>query len=135
MRSAAGLTASRQLMLSSFSTSGRSPQRSLKGSSLVRFVGSSDFISSGWVGGILASCTSTASPCQATVKIVSGRTVIAQTHVLPLGVGQMGYFMFTLTAAGHQMLMHSTGNQLPATVTITAGRATATGHLVLSAYF
>ena len=134
VHSASGLSASRQLTLASFSTSGRSPLRSLKASALMRFVGTSDFVSSGWVGGILAGCMS-ASPCQATTKIVAAGQVIAQTHVLSLGVGQLGYMMFTLTAAGHQLLMHAIGNQLPATVTMKAGSATATGHLVLSAYF
>jgi Rv2525c-like, glycoside hydrolase-like domain len=131
---AAGLSASRQLTLQSFSTSGVSPQRSLKPSALVRLVGTSDFISNGWVGGILAGCVA-AKTCRGAAKIVAQGQVIAQTSAEALGVGQLGYLMFTLTSAGHQLLMHSTGNQLPATVTVRTGRATATGHLVLSAYF
>jgi hypothetical protein len=134
IHSAAGLSTSRQLTLSSFSTSGDPAPRSLKPSSLLRLVGTADFISNGWVGGILAGCVS-ATQCRGTTKIVAQGKVIAQTAVQSLGVGQMGYEMFTLTPAGHQLLMHATGNQLPATVTVTTGRATATGHVLLSAYF
>ena len=134
VHSSAGLSTSRTITLASFSTSGSSPQRSLKASSLVRLVGTADFVSNGWVGGILASCLS-ARQCRGTTKIVAEGRVVAQTGLQTLGVGQMGYEMFTLTSAGHQMLMHAAGNQLPATATVKTGRATATGHLVLSAYF
>jgi hypothetical protein len=65
---------------------------------------------------------------------VAGK-VIAQSTVETLGVGQLGYLMFTLTPAGHQLLMHSTGNQLAATVWVRTGGAVAAGHLALSAYF
>jgi Rv2525c-like, glycoside hydrolase-like domain len=132
VRSSSGLHTSRQLTLTSFSTTGRSPSRSVSQSSALRLVGTTDFVSNGWVGGILADCMS-ATPCLATTKIVAHGTVIAQTHALTLGVGQLGYLMFTLTAAGHQLLTHTVGNQMPATVTVVTG-GTATGHLVLSAY-
>jgi hypothetical protein len=126
--------ATRQLRLSSFTTIGRSPRRSLKPSPVMHLVGTSDFISNGWVGGILASCVS-ATPCSGTTKLVARGQVIAQTRVQTLGVGQMGYELFTVTPAGHQLLMHAPGNQLPATVAIRTGGVAATGHLVLSSYF
>jgi hypothetical protein len=133
VRSAAGLGASRQLTLTSFSTAGTSPRRSVTQSSLLRLVGTSDFVSNGWVGGLLVNCVS-ASSCQSTAKVVAQGSVIAQTHVQLLGVGQLAYLMFTLTPAGHQLLTQAAGNQLPATVTITTGGAIAAGRLVLSAY-
>lgn len=132
LRSSAGLKVSRQLTLTSFATVGRSPRRSVSPSSALRFIGTADFVSNGWVGGILAECVST-SPCQTTTTIVAQGTVIAQTHQQTLGVGQLGYLMFALTAAGHHLLKGTAGNQMPATVTVVGG-GTATGHLVLSAY-
>jgi hypothetical protein len=132
VRSSSGLNTSRQVTLSSFSTTGPTPARSISPSSSLRLVGTSDFVSNGWVGGVLAECVGT-SPCLATTKIVAHGTVIAQTHAQTLGVGQLGYLMFTLTPAGHQLLTHTVGNQMPATVTVKTDR-TATGHLVLSAY-
>ena len=134
VHSAGGLTGSRQLTLSSFSTSGDPPQRSLQSSALLQLVGTSDFVSNGWVGGILADCVSS-TMCRGTMKVVAQGQVVAQTTTEALGVGQLGYLMFTLTSAGHQMLTHAAGNQLPATVTVKTGRAVAVGHLVLSAYF
>ncbi len=134
VHSAAGLSASRQLTLTSFATSDPSPRRSLRPSALVHLVGTSDFVSSGWVGGILADCVGSRT-CRGTMKITAQGKVIAQTGTEALGVGQLGYLMFTLTPAGHQLLMHTAGNQLPATVTVRTGRAVATGQLALSAYF
>lgn len=126
-------TVSRPLMLTSFSTFDPNPKRSLTPSSALRLIGTSDFVSNGWVGGILAECTSS-TPCQATTKIVSHGKVIAQTHAQTLGVGETGYLMFTLTRAGHELLGQTVGNQMPATVTVKVGATTATGHLALSAY-
>ncbi|HWE08491.1 MAG TPA: DUF1906 domain-containing protein [Solirubrobacteraceae bacterium] len=132
VRSASGLTTSRQVTLTAFSATGPTPSRSLSPSSSLRLVGTSDFVSNGWVGGILAQCVST-SACQATTKVVAHGTTIAQARTQTLGVGQLGYLMFTLTPAGHQLLTHTVGNQMPATVTVKTDHS-ATGHLVLSAY-
>jgi Rv2525c-like, glycoside hydrolase-like domain len=134
VHNAGGMSTSRQLTLTGFSTSGRSAHRTLTPSSSVRLVGTADFISNGWVGGILADCVANAQ-CRASTKILVAGKVIAQSTVETLGVGQLGYLMFTLTPAGHQLLMHSTGNQLAATVWVRTGGAVAAGHLALSAYF
>ncbi|HET8977210.1 MAG TPA: DUF1906 domain-containing protein [Solirubrobacteraceae bacterium] len=128
-----GLSAMRRVKLTAFSTKGRAPSRSLQPSSGIRLVGLSDFVSSGWVGGILADCIST-TPCQTQTKIVSHGQVIAQTGVQTLGVGELGYLMFTLTPAGHHLLMTTVGNQMPARVIVSGAGARAVGQLSLSAY-
>ena len=128
-----GLSAMRRVKLTSFSTKGRAPSRSLTPSSALRLVGRSDFVSSGWVGGILADCTGT-TPCQTQTKIISQGQVIAQTGVQTLGVGELGYLMFTLTPAGHHLLMTTFGNQMPAKVIVSGDGIHAVGQLSLSAY-
>jgi hypothetical protein len=133
VRDASGLIANRKLTLTSFSTSGAAPQRSVSPSSTVRIVGTTDFVSHGWVGGILAGCSGTV-PCQPSTVISAGRTVIARTKPEALGVGELGYLLVTLTPAGHKLLAHTKTNQLPAKVTLSNGTSTATGRIVLTSY-
>jgi hypothetical protein len=131
---ASGMSVTRPLMLTSFSTADPSPARSLSPSSAIKLLGTSDFVSNGWVGGILAQCVATA-PCQAATTITAAGQTIAKTRsAQTLGVGEVGYLLFTLTPAGHQLIAHAPGNQLAATVKVKAGGVTATGHLALSAY-
>jgi Domain of unknown function (DUF1906) len=115
---AAGTSVTRALTLTSFSTSDPSPPRSVSQSAQVRFVGATDFVSHGWVGGILVSCSAGA-PCQTTAKIVSAGKVIAQTKVTTVGAGELAYLFFSLTSVGHKLLAQAPGNQLGATVTLT----------------
>ncbi len=122
---AAGAAVTRPLTLTSFATSDPNPPRSVNQSAQVRFVGMTDFVSHGWVGGILAACTAGA-PCQTTAKIVSAGKVIAQTKATMIGAGELGYLFFSLTPTGHTLLMHANGNQLAVTVTLT-NTATGTG--------
>jgi hypothetical protein len=123
-----GSSASRTLVLHQFATSDPSPHRSLGQSPALHFIGTTDFISHGWVGGILAACTGSA-PCLNTATIVSGGKVIARGTQQTMGAGESAYVFFSLTAAGHRLLIHTKANQLGATVTMTttlAGAAPAT---------
>jgi len=130
-----GLSVSRKLTLTSFTTTDPSPLRSLSPSSAVHLIGTSDFVSNGWVGGILAECVS-ASPCLATTKIVAdGKTIATTKSAQTLGQGEVGYLMFTVTAAGHRLLQETLDNQMPATVTVKANGVTASGHLALTSFY
>jgi hypothetical protein len=115
----AGHKVTRPLTLTSFATSDPNPARSAGASPAVKFIGMTEFVSHGWVGGVLAACVAT-TPCNTTLKIVSGGKVIATTKPETLGAGEVGYLFFSLTAAGHKLLAHTKGNQLAATVTITS---------------
>jgi hypothetical protein len=93
-------------------------------------VGLSDFVSNGWVGGILSGCLSIG-PCHVATTMSVGRAVIARTGSEFLGAGELGYLMFTLTPAGHAMLAHASGNQLAAHLVIKAGNETASAGIAL----
>ncbi len=133
VRNSSGKTVSRTLKLNGFATSGAGPRRSADPSPALKFVGTSGFVSHGWVGGVLAGC-SAAAPCQTSTRIVHAGKVIATAHPQLLGVGQLGYLFFTMTRAGHRLLAHAHGNQLSATATISADATSATAHLVLASY-
>jgi hypothetical protein len=133
VRDISGASATRQLDLIPFTTSGAGPRRSVSQSSSMQIIGTTDFVSRGWVGGILAACLA-AAPCHANTTIVAGGRVIASTNPEFLGVNELGYLFFSLTPAGHAMLAHTRGNQLSAKLTITTGGATATAQIVLAAF-
>lgn len=129
-RDASGVSATSNLNLVQFSTSGRGPLRSLKPSGTIRILGTTGFVSSGQVGGILAGCFADA-PCHATTTISVGPTVIARTGSEFLGANSLGYLSFSLTPQGHAMLAHAPGNQLGARVTMTDGASVASGAIAL----
>ena len=114
----AGVHVTRRLTLSSFTTSNPSPARSTGQSSQLKLIGTAEFVSHGWVGGILAECIG-ATPCQATTTLVAGRTTIAKTKPETLGAGELGYLSFSLTRAGHTLLAKTMTNQLGVTATVT----------------
>jgi hypothetical protein len=113
-----GVHVTRTLTLSSFTTANPSPARSTGQSSQLKLIGTAEFVSHGWVGGILAECIG-ATPCQATTTLMAGRTTIAKTGPETLGAGELGYLSFSLTRAGHTLLAKAKTNQLGVTATIT----------------
>jgi Domain of unknown function (DUF1906) len=129
-REASGASATSGLELVGFSTSGRGPRRTLKPSSSLRIVGTTDFVSSGQVGGVLAGCFASG-PCHPTTTITVGHTVIARTGPEFLGANSLGYLSFSLTPQGHAMLARAQGNQLGAHVTITDGTTVASAVVAL----
>ncbi len=124
-----GVAVSGQVNLVPFTTSGSSPHRGLTQSALLKIVGTTDFVSGGWAGGILAVCAST-SPCRATITIAAAGRKIAITRPETLGVDELGYLPFVLTAAGHRAIAAAHGNQLAARLTVkvtgTLGTSTVT---------
>jgi hypothetical protein len=118
VRGASGPSATRKLTLSSFATANPSPARSAGQSSQLKLIGTTEFVSHGWVGGILAECIG-GTPCQATTTLMAGRTTIARTRPQTLGAGELGYLSFSLTSAGHRLLTTSKTNQLGVTAAIT----------------
>ncbi|HEX3691025.1 MAG TPA: DUF1906 domain-containing protein [Solirubrobacteraceae bacterium] len=118
VRSTSGTSTTRKLMLSSFTTSNPGPARSAGQSSQLKLIGTMEFVSHGWVGGILAECIA-ATPCQATTTLTAGRTTVSRTKPQTLGAGELGYLSFTLTSAGHKLLAKAKSNQLGVTATVT----------------
>ncbi|MGH2916278.1 MAG: hypothetical protein ACRDMX_14965, partial [Solirubrobacteraceae bacterium] len=133
VRDSTGHSASRRLTLASFSTADPTPGRKAGRASGLAFVGLTEFVSHGWVGGVLARCSSP-TPCATTTTLVAGHSVIAKTAPETLGAGELGYLLFKLTPAGHRLLMHARGNQLGTYATIVAGAAFARAHVVLVAF-
>jgi hypothetical protein len=125
-----GAKATVELQLVPFFTGGPGPHRSLANARTLRIVGLTDFVSNGWVGGILTGCLANA-PCHVRTTLSVGHTVIAHTGSEFLGADELGYLMFTLTATGHAMLAHARGNQLAAHLVIQSGTATASATLGL----
>jgi hypothetical protein len=118
VRSTSGKSVTRKLTLSSFTTSNPGPARSLGQSSQLKLIGTMEFVSHGWVGGVLAECIA-ATPCQATTTLRAGRTTVARTRPQTLGAGELGYLSFTMTSAGHKLLAKTRSNQLGVTATVT----------------
>jgi hypothetical protein len=118
VRSTSGPAATRKLTLSSFTTANPSPARSAGQSSQLKLIGTTEFVSHGWVGGVLAECIGS-TPCRATTTLVAGRTTIARTKTETLGAGELGYLSFSLTSSGHKLLAKTKSNQLGVTATIT----------------
>ncbi|MFZ0044140.1 MAG: DUF1906 domain-containing protein [Solirubrobacteraceae bacterium] len=133
VRDASGVGVSRSVNLVQFTTSGRGPVRSLKQASTLKIIGATDFVSNGWSGGILAECLA-AAPCSNSVKITSSGKTIATAKARSLGVSELGYLSFTLTATGHRLLALAHGNQLGATLTLSNARTTVRGRIVLDAF-
>ena len=133
VRDASGLKSTTTLNLISFITGGSAPRRSASESTSLRFVGMTDFVSSGSVGGILASCAATR-PCHAGTTVSVGNTVIARAQPEFLGARELGYLIFSLTSTGRSMLAHAPGNQLGVKVTITSGTDTATAQIALVSF-
>ncbi|MGH2891095.1 MAG: DUF1906 domain-containing protein, partial [Solirubrobacteraceae bacterium] len=132
-----GDTVTRQLRLKPFFTISPRPRRSARQSPALHFIGLTDFVSHGWVGGILARCTAGA-PCQVTTRLSYGHRTIARQRTGSLGAGELGYLFFSLTRGGHRLLSRAPGNQLPVRATLTtttpAGTASATARIVLIAF-
>ncbi len=133
LRDVSGLTTSAPMNLIGFSTSGRAPSRTSTASPSAQVVGLTDYVSHGWVGGILTACAADV-PCHVVVTLNSGRTVLARTGSEYLGAHELGYLVFTLTAAGHAALTHATGNQLGVQVSAVNGSDRASARVVLVAF-
>jgi hypothetical protein len=125
VRSTTGAKVTRTLTLSSFTTRNPSPARSGAQASQLKLIGTTEFVSHGWAGGILAACIGPA-PCQASVTLMAGRTLLAKTSLQTIGAGDLGYVSFTLSSAGHKLLAKSKSNQLGATATVTTPLAPGT---------
>jgi len=126
VRDVSGIGVTRTVNLIPFTTAGVSPRHSVRQTALLRIIGTTDFVSNGWAGGLLAACVSI-TPCSATTTITVGGRQIASTRPETLGVNELGYLPFVLTAAGHKAILLAHGNQLGARLTIKS-----TGTLVTS---
>ncbi|MBV8989863.1 MAG: DUF1906 domain-containing protein [Solirubrobacterales bacterium] len=130
VRDRSGTSATTTLNLIPFTTFGAAPGRSLSQASALRILSLTDFISAGSVGGIAVDCLS-ATPCQLRTTVTVGNTVVASTGSERVGVDELGYLTFKLTAGGKAMLARANGNQLLAHVSIIGANATATGTVAL----
>jgi hypothetical protein len=131
VKDSSGVWSSRGVNLVAYSSRGRGPQRSLAPSPALAMAGTSEFVNSHGIGGILTACRSTVSPCAVRATLSVGKTVIARTGNEIVGAGDLGYVIFSLTGTGRSLLAHAGGNQLGIEASLTAGGHTATGRLAL----
>ena len=132
VRGSSDRTAGATLDLVQFDTKGVGPARSLSQSSSLRIVGTTDFVSAGGVGSILARCAGF-SPCHVGTTLSLGSTVIARTGSEFIGARELGYLSFTLTDAGRAAVAQSAahGNQLGVHVMLAGAKAKASGDIAL----
>lgn len=123
-------SATGQLDLTSFSTSGAGPRRSYDQGAQLRFVSGTAFVSSTGVGGLLAECQSV-SPCHVQTTVSAQGRTIATTGGEYIGANQLAYVYFSLSASGRALLAHAPGNQLPVRVTLAGTGLAASGQLAL----
>jgi hypothetical protein len=129
-----GLVSAKAMSLKGFFATGPGPTRIVNAQSpTVRLVGLTDFVSNGWVGGILAQCADI-NPCSVSTTLTIGKLVIAQSKPAYLGAGELGYMLFTLTPTGHRLLSRAKGNQLLARATLFNGADRATGRVALVSF-
>jgi hypothetical protein len=77
----------------------------------IGIAGRTAFVSSNGTGGLPAVCDNS-STCHISMKITSGRTVLAQTGAEQIPAEGGGIIYFSLTGAGRSMLAHARGNRL-----------------------
>jgi hypothetical protein len=131
VKDGSGVWSSRSVNLVAYSSRGRGPQRSVSPSPALSLTGTSDFVNSHGIGGILAACHQAVSPCSVRATLSAGSTVVARTGTENIGAGDLAYVIFSLTSAGRSLLAHASGNQLGVQASLSAGTQTATGHLAL----
>jgi hypothetical protein len=121
IRTTSGRSATEVIRLVRFTTSGAGPRRRAlsRSAGAMRILGATEFVSHGWTGGVLVACPQ-ATPCTATPTVRVGRHTVAVSHSQTIGPEEIGYLNFQMTGAGHRQLMHATGNQLGATVTVSS---------------
>ncbi|HZU59551.1 MAG TPA: arylsulfotransferase family protein, partial [Solirubrobacteraceae bacterium] len=133
VRDSSGALARWHLALVPFSTNGQGPPRTLQESSALHILGGNQFVSRSGVGGILAACYSP-SPCRVRATVSARGTPIASSQPQLLGVNELAYVQFQLTAAGKARLASAPGNQLAAHVRLTSGGHSAAGQVALVGY-
>ncbi len=129
MRDASGRAVSEKLTLISYPAGPSVPTRQIEQSPNTRVVGLTDFASSRGAGAVLAGC-STAAPCQSTVALSVGGTVIASPHTGVLGAHELGYLSFSLNSQGRAMLARARGT-LGVHVALTDGSGTTSARIAL----
>jgi hypothetical protein len=118
VRDSSGMAATSNIQLIPFVSSGPSSIHGAAQSGPLRIIGSTDFVANGHVGGLLAGCFA-AAPCHASITMTAAGKTIARTRSQMLGVNELGYLFFTLTNAGHNLLLRNHTNRLGVRVRVT----------------
>jgi hypothetical protein len=129
-----GTSATADMVLIPFTTTGRGPLRSVSSATLIGPAGTTEFVYRGRSGGILARCGSV-SACWVTPVLTAGRVTIATATTQLIGGLELGYVYFTLTAQGRRLLRAASGNQLATTLVLRSGTSTASARIALVQYF
>lgn len=133
IRDSSGAVARRNVVLVPFSVSGPGPARHLHQVSTLHIVGANEFVSSGGSGAVLTACYAPA-PCQVRATVSARGSQIAAGQTTIVGVNELAYVPFQLTAAGSSLVANAPGNQLAAHIVVDSGRQSATGDVALIRY-
>ncbi|HEY0227207.1 MAG TPA: hypothetical protein VGC05_12635, partial [Mycobacterium sp.] len=117
VRSSVGKRVTKMLDMVPYTTSGPAPQRRPGSSSALQIIGTISFVNGGRFGGLLVACRSL-TPCQATITLSRNGKPISTPRTQTVGSSELAFLTYTLTSAGHQLLMATKGNQLGARVTV-----------------
>ena len=129
-----GIKVQRNVTLIPYTVASPRPPRSVSQSGRVQLVETSGFVSAATGRGqILAACYAPI-PCPVRVTVSAGGQVIARTGPESVGVDEVRPLSFKLSSAGRSMLQRAPGNQLPARITLAAGRSRAVGAVALVGY-
>ncbi len=130
LRETGGSRATLPLSLIGFATNGPPPSRTITQAPPVRILGTTDFVPSHGMAGILAACASP-TPCHIAATIKVAGVTIAKTGTEMIGGEEAGYVFFTITSRGRQLLAGTLGNHLPADLSLAAGTSVAHGTIAL----
>ena len=134
VRDASGASATVSMTLIPYAISGAPVHRSVPPAPTVQIIQDTGFVSSAGTGYIVAACHASV-PCYVQTSVFGAHNVeIARTAPLYLGADELGFLSFNLNATGKTMLQKASGNQLPARITLSSGRARATGQIALVGY-
>jgi len=96
----------------------------------VEIAGQTGFVSAAGTGQVIVGCTADTA-CRVRTTLAVGSTTIAHTGLEGIGARELGYVIFSVTAAGKAMLARARGNQLAAKLTVSDGSDTASGQIAL----
>ncbi|HTX29969.1 MAG TPA: DUF1906 domain-containing protein [Solirubrobacteraceae bacterium] len=130
VKDVSGRSVSAPMSLIPFTTRGAALSHSATPSSLVRAVGSTDFVYARGAGGVLVGCT-VVYACRVSASLTSGRTTIASTKPELISGDELGYLIFSPTSQGRRLLDHASGNQLGASLVLKSGGTVARAHITL----
>ncbi|MBV8429722.1 MAG: DUF1906 domain-containing protein [Solirubrobacterales bacterium] len=133
LKDVGGHSSSAPLTLIPFTTSGPGQSHSNLASPLISALGATDFVYARGAGGILTACSAVYA-CRISATLSVGRLTIASTGPELVSGRELGYVVFSLSAAGRKLLLEAPGNQLAASLVLRFGSSVARARITLAQF-